>query len=75
MKKIMERSMAVLELTAILCAILIIFMCVYGIALCLKDDIRKDQERTVCKKIGGRYTVLEECLAADGKALVMPIRR
>lgn len=72
MKKIMERSMAALGLTAILCAILTMFMCVYGIALYLKDDVRKDQERTICKKLGGRYTVTEECLAVDGKALVMP---
>lgn len=75
MKKIMERLLEALGLVAVLCAILTIFMCFYGIALCIKDDIRKDQERTVCNKLGGRYTVTEECLAVDGKALVMPIKR
>lgn len=72
MKKITERLVAALGLVAVLCAILTMLMCLYGIASYLKDDIRKDQECTVCKKLGGRYTVTEECLAIDGKALVMP---
>ena len=75
MKKIIERLLEALVLTTVLCAILTMLMCVYGIVLCLKDDIRKDQERTICNKLGGRYTYLEECLAVDGKAFVIPIKR
>lgn len=48
---------------------------VVSASLVVKNEIRKDQERTVCKKLGGQYTILEECLAVDGKALVMPIKR
>lgn len=75
MKNIMERLLAALAilLIAILVALLAVFT--IDLSLIIKDDIRKDQERTVCKKLGGRYTYLEECLAVDGKALVMPIRR
>ena len=53
-------------------AIILGSIAVVAASLVVKNEIRKDQERTVCKKLGGRYTVLEECLAIDGKALVMP---
>ena len=53
-------------------AIILGSIAVVASSLVVTNEIRKDQERAVCKKLGGRYTVLEECLAIDGKALVMP---
>ena len=53
-------------------AIILGSIAVVAASLVIKNEIRKDQERAVCKKLGRRYTYLEECLAVDGKALVMP---
>ena len=47
-------------------------MAIIGIGLEIKNDLRKDQERTSCKKMGGRYTYFEQCEALDGKFLVLP---
>ena len=58
-------SMAVL-------AIVTISMAITGLGLEIKNEFRKDQERTSCKKMGGRYTYFEQCEALDGKFLVLP---
>ncbi len=75
MKKIIERLIAALAIILVACFVAMIVAYVIDLSLTIKNEIRKDQERTVCNKLGGRYNVLEECLAVDGKALVMPIKR
>ena len=59
-------SMAVLTIVAI-------SMVIIGLGLEIKNEFRKDQERTSCKKMGGRYTYFEQCEALDGKFLVLPV--
>ena len=60
-----------LGLLAVL-AIVTISMAIIGLGIEIKNELRKDQERTSCKKIGGRYTYFEQCEALDGKFLVLP---
>ena len=58
-------SLAVLTIVTIPVAII-------GLGLEIKNELRKNQERTSCKKMGGRYTYFEQCEALDGKLLVLP---
>ena len=59
-------SMAVL-------AIVTISMAIIGLGLEIKNEFRKNQERTSCKKMGGRYTYFEQCEALGGQPLVLPV--
>ena len=58
-------SLAVLTIVTISMAIIVL-----GVEI--KNEFRKNQERTSCKKMGGRYTYFEQCEAFDGKFLVLP---
>lgn len=58
-------SMAVL-------VVITIFMAIIGLGLEVKNELRKNQERVSCKKMGGHYTYFEQCEAFDGKFLVLP---
>ena len=53
-------------------AVITIPMAIIVLGLEVKNELRKDQERTLCKKMGGRYTYFEQCEALDGKFLVLP---
>ena len=53
-------------------AIVTVSVAIIGLGLEIKNEFRKDQERTSCKKMGGRYTYFEQCEAFDGKLLVLP---
>ena len=60
-----------LGLIAVL-VVITIPMAIIGLGLEIKNELRKNQERTSCKKMGGRYTYFEQCEALDGKFLVLP---
>ena len=47
-------------------------MAIIRLGLEIKNEVRKNQERVSCKKMGGRYTYFEQCKAFDGKLLVLP---
>ena len=53
-------------------AITAISMAAVGLGYKIGDATRKEQEREVCKKLGGRYDFFQECKAFDGGTIILP---